>query len=153
MGLGCTGIRGAAGQIDEDCSATLYRCAGDDHQLLLEGEVPHVHPSAVVSYRRGSCGHPDPPPPPLDCGEAQHGPRISGTPADVGRSKPVLIAETALLRQQLIILPPSVTRPRCTLADRARLVLLAGRPRTWRSALLIVQPETVRPWHRHLCRY
>jgi putative transposase len=32
--------------------------------------------------------------------------------------------------------------------DRALLVLLAGRVRTWRQALLLVQPETLLRWHR-----
>src|SRR4051794_20919802 len=60
--------------------------------------------------------------------------------ADLGRSRPALIAENAFLRQQLLILRRSVKRPRCTPADRALLVLLASRLRVWRQALLIVQP-------------
>ena len=36
--------------------------------------------------------------------------------------------------------------------DRALLVLLASRLHTWRSALLIVQPDTVLRWHRELFR-
>ena len=64
------------------------------------------------------------------------------------RSRPALVAENALLRQQLLILRRSVKRPRCTPTDRALLVLLASRLRTWRQALLIVQPETVLRWHR-----
>ena len=44
-------------------------------------------------------------------------------------------------------------RPRCTSADRALLVLLASRLRTWRHTLLIVQPETVLRWHRRLFRW
>ena len=35
-----------------------------------------------------------------------------------------------------------------TPADRALLVLRAGRVRAWRQALLIVQPETLLRWHR-----
>lgn len=35
-----------------------------------------------------------------------------------------------------------------TPADRALLVLLAGRVRAWRQALLIVRPETLLRWHR-----
>ena len=42
----------------------------------------------------------------------------AGTLADLVRSKPQLIAENALLRQQLIILRRSVTRPRCTRVDQ-----------------------------------
>jgi len=77
---------------------------------------------------------------------------IAGTLADLARSKSALVAENALLRQQLLVLRRSVKRPRCTPADRALLVLLAGRVRTWRSALLIVQPDTLLRWHRQLFR-
>jgi len=75
-------------------------------------------------------------------------PLVGGTLADLVRSKPALITENALLRQQIIILHRSVKRPRCTPADRALLVLLASRVRLWRQALLIVQPETLLRWHR-----
>jgi hypothetical protein len=68
------------------------------------------------------------------------------------RSKPELIAEYALLRQQLIILRRSAKRPRCTHVDRAVLVLLAGRVRSWRQSLLIVRPDTLLRWHRDLFR-
>ncbi len=79
-------------------------------------------------------------------------PLVLGTLADLARSKPELIAENALLRQQLIILRRSVKRPLCTPHDRALLVLLACRLRTWRHTVLIVQPETVLRWHRQLFR-
>ena len=72
--------------------------------------------------------------------------------ADLPRDKRTLIAENALLRHQLVILRRGVTRPRCTPTDRALLVLRASRVRTWRQALVIVQPDTVRRWHRHLFR-
>jgi len=75
-------------------------------------------------------------------------PLVRGTLADLVRSKPPLIAENALLRQQIIMLRRSVKRPRCTPTDRTLLVLLASRVRLWRHALLIVQPETVLRWHR-----
>ena len=76
----------------------------------------------------------------------------AGTLADLERNKPELIAENALLRQQLIILRRGVTRPHCTHGDRALLVLLAGRVRFWRQSLLIVQPDTLLRWHRDLFR-
>jgi len=79
-------------------------------------------------------------------------PLVAGTLADLARSKPTLIAENALLRHQLVILQRSVKRPRCTPADRTLLVLLTSRCRTWRHALLIVQPDTVLRWHRQLFR-
>ena len=76
----------------------------------------------------------------------------AGTLADLERNKLELIAENALLRQQLIILRRGVTRPHCTHVDRALLVLLAGRVRFWRQSLLIVQPDTLLRWHRDLFR-
>jgi len=65
-----------------------------------------------------------------------------GTLADLARSKSELMAENALLRQQLIILKRQVKRPVCTNTDRLLLVLLASLVRTWKQALVIVQPET-----------
>ncbi len=73
---------------------------------------------------------------------------VAGTLADLARGKPALIAENALLRQQLIVLHRQVARPRLTTRDRVVLVLLAGRTRLWRSALLLVQPDTLLRWHR-----
>src|SRR5215470_13954037 len=53
------------------------------------------------------------------------------TLADLSRSKTELVAENALLRQQLIILQRQVKRPACTKTDRLFLVLLARPVRTW----------------------
>jgi len=64
------------------------------------------------------------------------------TLTDLGRSKSELIAENALLRQQLIILRRQVKRPTFTRTDRMLLVLLARLVRTWQQALVIVQPDT-----------
>jgi len=75
-----------------------------------------------------------------------------GTLADLGRSKSELIAENALLRQQLIVLKRQVKRPVCTKADRVLLVLLARVVRAWKQALIIVQPETLLRWHREAFR-
>ena len=73
---------------------------------------------------------------------------ILGTVVDLARSKSELVAENALLRQQLIILRRQVKRPACTKTDRMLLVLLARTVRTWKQALFIVQPETLLRWHR-----
>jgi putative transposase len=73
---------------------------------------------------------------------------VRGTVADLVRSRPDLVAENALLRQQLVVLARTAKRPRLTRADRPLLVLLASRARAWRQALLIVQPETLLRWHR-----
>ncbi len=72
---------------------------------------------------------------------------VVDTLADLPRSKSDLIAENALLRQQLLVLRRSVKRVRCTSKDRTLLVVLASRVRAWRQALLIVQPETLLRWH------
>src|SRR5438874_8097286 len=64
-----------------------------------------------------------------------------GTLADLGRSKAELVAENALLRQQLIILRRQVKRPVCTKRNRVLLVLLARLVRAWKQALFIVQED------------
>jgi len=71
-----------------------------------------------------------------------------GSVADLSRSKAALVAENTLLRHQLIVLRRQVARPRLTALDRFLLVVLASKARFWRSALLIVQPETLLRWHR-----
>ena len=71
-----------------------------------------------------------------------------GTLTDLARSKSELVAENALLRQQLLILRRHVKRPVCVKTDRLLLVLLARMVRTWKQALFIVQPETLLRWHR-----
>src|SRR5258706_5298239 len=70
--------------------------------------------------------------------------------ADMTRPKPELIAENALLRQQLIVPQRSVKRPKLTASDRWLLVLLARQVRHWKQALLIIQPATLLRWHRDL---
>jgi hypothetical protein len=67
---------------------------------------------------------------------------LLGTLTDLARNKSELVAENALLRQQLIILWRQVKRPACTKTDRMLLVLLARMVSTWKQALFIVQPET-----------
>ena len=74
------------------------------------------------------------------------------TLTDLGKSKSQLIAENALLRQQLIMLRRQVKRPPVTRTDRILLVLLARLVRTWQQASSIVQPETLLRWHRELFR-
>ena len=73
---------------------------------------------------------------------------VLGTLNDLTRSKSELVAENALLRQQLIVLRRQVKRPACAKTDRMLLVLLARMVRTWKQALFIVQPETLLRWHR-----
>ncbi len=68
---------------------------------------------------------------------------VLGTFADLTRGKAELLAENALLRQQLIILRRQVKRPVGRKTDRLFLVLLARMARTWKQALFLVQPETL----------
>lgn len=72
--------------------------------------------------------------------------------ADLTKSKSELLAENALLRQQLIILRRQVKRPVYRKTDRVLLVFLARMVRTWKQALFIIQPETLLRWHRELFR-
>jgi putative transposase len=74
------------------------------------------------------------------------------TLTDLGRSKSELLAENALLRQQLIVLRRQVKRPMFTRTDRILLVLLARLVRMWQQSILIVQPETLLRWHREFFR-
>ena len=76
-----------------------------------------------------------------------------GALTDLVRGRPALLAENAFRRQQRLILRRPARRPRGTAAERALLVLLASRLRTWRHALLLVQPDTLLRWHRHLFRW
>ncbi len=71
---------------------------------------------------------------------------------DMTRSKQELVLENALLRQQLSVLQQQIRRPKLSWLDRALIVFLASRLRSWRQALVIVQPDTVLRWHRDLFR-
>jgi putative transposase len=77
---------------------------------------------------------------------------LLGTLADFARGKSELIAENALLRQQLIILHRQIKRPVYRKTDRFLLVLLTRMVRTWKQALFLIQPETLLRWHRELFR-
>jgi putative transposase len=78
---------------------------------------------------------------------------ILNTVLDLTRSKPELVLENALLRQQLIVLKRQTKHPKLAWRDRALIVLLSSKLRTWKSALVIVQPDTVLRWHRELFRW
>ena len=59
---------------------------------------------------------------------------VLGTITDLSRSKAELVAENALLCQQLIILSRQVKRPACAKTDRMLLVLLARMVQAWKQA-------------------
>ena len=75
-----------------------------------------------------------------------------GTLKDLRRNRRELIAENAMLRQQLIVLHRQVKRPHLTQVDRLLMILLARMTGYWQQALHIVQPETLLRWHRDLFR-
>jgi transposase InsO family protein len=64
------------------------------------------------------------------------------------RDRAELAAENLALRQQLAALQHKSKRPRLRKRDRIFWAILSCVWRNWRSALLIVQPETVVRWHR-----
>src|SRR5947209_19594780 len=92
--------------------------------------------------------------PPLVCCKAALSPgppRHSlgrGRSSDLARGKGKLVAENALLRQQLIVLQRQVKRPSLTRFERLLLLLLASRIPTWKHTLTLVQPATLLHWHR-----
>ena len=64
------------------------------------------------------------------------------------RRRAAVQLEILALRHQLGVLQRSVKRPRLSAADRAIWAWLSRCWPEWRSALVIVQPETVLAWHR-----
>ena len=74
--------------------------------------------------------------------------QIRGTVLDLTRSKADLLAENALLRQQLLVLNRQVKQPHFKPFDRFIMVVLASWLCYWKQALLIVKPDTLMRWHR-----
>jgi putative transposase len=67
----------------------------------------------------------------------------------VFRSQATLQVEILALRHQIGVLRRSAKkRPKLTVADRVFWAWLSGAWADWRSALVIVKPETVIAWHR-----
>src|SRR6516225_4206354 len=56
--------------------------------------------------------------------------------------------EVLALRHQLTVLERSLKRPKRTAWDRFFWACLAATWWSWRSALILVKPETVIGWHR-----
>ena len=56
--------------------------------------------------------------------------------------------ENLALRQQVAVFKQTVKRPKLRPRDRVFWVVLSRLWPNWRSALAIVQPETVIKWHR-----
>ena len=72
----------------------------------------------------------------------------SGFIGDLTRTRQELLAENAMLRQQLIVASRAVKRPQLRAHERGLLVVLASLLPRWRDALLLVKPDTVLRWHR-----
>ena len=60
--------------------------------------------------------------------------------------------ENLVLRQQLAVFKRTVKRPQLRHGDRLFWMLLANAWRDWRTALIVVDPDTVVRWHRHWLR-
>jgi hypothetical protein len=60
--------------------------------------------------------------------------------------------ENLALRQQLAVFRRNVGRPPLRHRDRLFRILLAKAWREWRTALIVVQPDTVVRWHRQFRR-
>jgi transposase InsO family protein len=75
---------------------------------------------------------------------------VAGAGRDMTRSTVELLAENALLRQQIIVLRRAVDKPRLEDHERLLMVLLARINAGWRQAVHIVKPDTLLRWHSRL---
>ena len=72
--------------------------------------------------------------------------------ADVRKTKGELIAENALLRQQLITASRHLGRPQLAGPEKFAITVWARLTWQWQSAFLLFQPDTVLRWHREMFR-
>src|SRR5438552_4460194 len=78
---------------------------------------------------------------------------VVGLAADVVRRRTGLVAENALLRQQLIVAQRKIAgRVRWAPWQRFTMGLAARLAPAWRDAPLLVQPATILRWHQAGCR-
>jgi hypothetical protein len=76
-------------------------------------------------------------------------PVLVGALSSLFRTRAALQLENLALRHQIGVLQRSVKkRPKLTVANRVVWAWLCGVWSEWRSALVIVKPETVIAWHR-----
>ena len=74
---------------------------------------------------------------------------VAGLVTDLVRGRAVLVAENALLRQQLIVAQRKIAgRIRWAPWQRFTIGLAVRIVPAWRAAILLVQPATVLRWHR-----
>ncbi len=72
--------------------------------------------------------------------------------ADVRKTKADLIAENALLRQQLIAAKRHLGRPQVSKPEKLAITLWARLTTHWQTSFLLFQPDTVLRWHREMFR-
>ncbi len=75
-------------------------------------------------------------------------PMVTGLVTDLFRSRDELLAEKAMLRQQLIVAKRKVKQPAFRPLERCLIVALSSVVKSWQSARLLVKPDTVLRWHR-----
>jgi transposase InsO family protein len=75
-------------------------------------------------------------------------PMVRGFGVDLFRSHTELVAENAMLRQQLIVAARKVKQPAFRPLERGLMVALSSMVRNWQNAILLVKPDTVLRWHR-----
>jgi hypothetical protein len=74
---------------------------------------------------------------------------VAALAADLLRGRAALVAENALLRQQLIVAERKLAgRVRWAPWQRFTMAVTARLVPAWRSATLLVQPATILRWHR-----
>ena len=73
---------------------------------------------------------------------------LLGGLASIFRARAALELEIVALRHQIGVLKRAAKRPKLTPTDRLLWVVLSRVWSDWRSALAVVQPETVIAWHR-----
>ncbi len=73
---------------------------------------------------------------------------LTATLADLPRTRSELLAENALLRQQLIVLCRQVRTPRLRWRERLSLLFIARWVSNWKQSLQIIKPDTLLRWHR-----
>ena len=75
-------------------------------------------------------------------------PMVRGLTHDLFRSRSELLAENAMLRQQLVVTSRKVKQPKLRPLERGLVVALSGGVKSWQSAIPLVKPDTVLRWHR-----
>ena len=73
---------------------------------------------------------------------------VTATLADLPRSRAELLAENALLQQQLIVLCRRTKTPRLTWREWLSLLLLARWVPNWKQVLQMIKPDMLLRWHR-----